>query len=995
MFTKISKAWIFRSFMVLISTVLLGVESCGRGTIFLKDNEYRQTLIAIGDGVQEDPALIERIKTVFTDASALLYQVTRKRAYFKDITILVPKTWSDDPSYQPISKESFEKSDIVIDNPDSRYNQGDKPFVIKTTPCGKLGHYMHLTPDFLMDPNIGILYGAYEKVIVHEWSHLRYGVYDEYGGGGNEPRFYTTQFGDIEATRCSLGFSGKLVNIQTGSEGCSYASGLPDGNCRYQDDRFQNRDGYGSLMYKQFLPQITSFCDNDPNDPNTLHNREAPNKQNQMCNSRSVWEVLREHGDFEKDFNPPRNVTSTVPEFRVVRQKEKKTVLVLDVSGSMGQNSRIVKLRQACSNYITNVVRDGEQLGVVWFSTSARVKSGLVIVSNATRQQLLDSLPTTPNGRTTIGGGLQKGLEVLAANNTDPSGGILVVVSDGGENQRPNIAEVTPTLLAANVTIHSISITEAGDTQVDAVAAATEGLSFLYSAEDDSNALNDAFVTIGEKDVGISDKNLQLISKAELLSSKSSLVESVSLDSSIGRNTDFSFDYGSTGISIDLTLPNGKVMSSSAAGTRDDSIKVIRFKIPGLAEPGSYTYNITNPTSSRQRVSVTVTSQAAKPGDYPLLSTAQWGLRVIDLNKPEPDRQTLYVSVSKGYSPVLKANVKASIELPEAEPIVLELLDNGAGADLTKDDGIYSNYFTQFNLNGRYNVKVTVNNGNETVISPKRVIGLGVQDPTWEENGSQNQPDVKTESFQRVATAGSFELMGYSPQVAATLYPPSRVSDLAVAGIDYGRKQVELIWTATGAQLDSGTATSYELRIANTFDALYNNFTNATIAPQSYVASKSNFSTPKQAGNKETFLINIPVKGNVLSYYFALVVIGNAGQRSERSNIVSAYLKDTSPVPQPNIGTILGITFGTIGAVLVIIAIIVLCVCKNKKVQSKPDLYEEKTDPQKDPEKALSEFKTIPRPEPVKQNSNAERPLPETPDDNKQGEVNKGYRSTN
>ena len=88
----------------------------------------------------------------------------RKRAYFKEITILVPTTWKDKPEYKRVTTESFDKSDIVADVPDKRFNHGNKPFTIKTTPCGDLGHYMHLTPDYLMNDNIGGAYGPYEKV---------------------------------------------------------------------------------------------------------------------------------------------------------------------------------------------------------------------------------------------------------------------------------------------------------------------------------------------------------------------------------------------------------------------------------------------------------------------------------------------------------------------------------------------------------------------------------------------------------------------------------------------------------------------------------------------------------------------------------------------------------------------------------------------------------------------------------------------------------------
>jgi hypothetical protein len=53
------------------------VRACGRGAIFIKDNEYRGMVIAISDTVPENRHIIARLKEVFTEASAYLYQATR------------------------------------------------------------------------------------------------------------------------------------------------------------------------------------------------------------------------------------------------------------------------------------------------------------------------------------------------------------------------------------------------------------------------------------------------------------------------------------------------------------------------------------------------------------------------------------------------------------------------------------------------------------------------------------------------------------------------------------------------------------------------------------------------------------------------------------------------------------------------------------------------------------------------------------------------------
>ena len=46
------------------------------------------------------------------------------------------------------------------------------------------------------------------------------------------------------------------------------------------------------------LLQVYGFCDNVTNE-NQRHNPDAPNEQNELCDGRSAWEVLRTLADFQ------------------------------------------------------------------------------------------------------------------------------------------------------------------------------------------------------------------------------------------------------------------------------------------------------------------------------------------------------------------------------------------------------------------------------------------------------------------------------------------------------------------------------------------------------------------------------------------------------------------------------------------------------------------------------------------------------------------------
>ena len=68
--------------LTLIATTLVGtVQSCSSyktsSKIQLEKNGYKNILIAIGEDVAENYELIERIKSTYTEASSLLFNVTK------------------------------------------------------------------------------------------------------------------------------------------------------------------------------------------------------------------------------------------------------------------------------------------------------------------------------------------------------------------------------------------------------------------------------------------------------------------------------------------------------------------------------------------------------------------------------------------------------------------------------------------------------------------------------------------------------------------------------------------------------------------------------------------------------------------------------------------------------------------------------------------------------------------------------------------------------
>ena len=110
----------------------------------LSENGYMNLVVGISPDVPESSDVIDQIKHLMTEASRELLIATRNRAYFKQIKILLPKTWTNTPFDQPLEGEFFEDAEIRVDRPNPVYS--DAPYTLRGSGCGEPGSYIHFTP---------------------------------------------------------------------------------------------------------------------------------------------------------------------------------------------------------------------------------------------------------------------------------------------------------------------------------------------------------------------------------------------------------------------------------------------------------------------------------------------------------------------------------------------------------------------------------------------------------------------------------------------------------------------------------------------------------------------------------------------------------------------------------------------------------------------------------------------------------------------------------
>ena len=79
-----------------------------------------------------------------------------------------------------------------------------------------------------------ILWAA--AVFVHEWGHLRWGLFDEYPST-TDPQFYVSSSGVAEGTRCSAAITGEIASSRqdTNQSTCHVPEGeLPPSHCYFR-----------------------------------------------------------------------------------------------------------------------------------------------------------------------------------------------------------------------------------------------------------------------------------------------------------------------------------------------------------------------------------------------------------------------------------------------------------------------------------------------------------------------------------------------------------------------------------------------------------------------------------------------------------------------------------------------------------------------------------------------------------------------------------------
>ncbi|XP_042548290.1 calcium-activated chloride channel regulator 4-like [Dipodomys spectabilis] len=874
---------LFKSFVFFLLLYLL--QGSSASFVRLHDNGYEDIIIAIDPSVPEDEKIIQGIQEMVKTASTYLFEATEKRFFFKNVSILIPEKWRASPQYRKPKHESYTHADVIVAPP--AIPGRDDPYTRQFKECGEKAEYIHFTPDFVLGKKQNE-YGESGKVFVHEWAHLRWGVFDEYN---DEQRFYSAKSKKIEATRCSAGISGqnRVQNCQGGS--CALrrcrtdsTTKLYEKDCQFFPDKDQTEKA--SIMFMQSINSVVEFCNKNN------HNKEAPSLQNLKCQHRSTWEVISNSEDFQ--MTTPMEELPLSPVFSLLRSSERIVCLVLDKSGSMSYSDRLNRMNQAAKHFLLQTVENGSWVGMVHFDSTATIVSQLIqIKSNTERSNLVEKLPNIAVGGTSICSGIDSAFKVIEKQNPQIDGSEIVLLTDGEDSTARNCID---TVSQSGAIIHFIALGPSADQAVIEMSNVTGGKHYYASDVAENNGLIDAFGALTSENADPSQKSLQLESKGSSLTNNAWMNDTIAIDSTVGKDTFFLVTWKTQKPNIFLWDPIGAPISNFTA---DSNSKMAYITIPGTAQVGSWAYSLQS-SANDEILTITVTSRAANSSVPPITVNAK-------MNKDAdsfPNPMIVYAEVLQGYTPILGATVTAIIESKSGHTEVLELLDNGAGADSFKNDGVYSRYFTAYTENGRYSLKVRAHGGTHSARrSFQYPANRAVYIPGWVVNGDVQanppRPEINEdgqtvlENFSRTASGGAFVMSQVPSGPLPDMFPPSQIIDLHAT---FDEDKINLTWTAPGDDFDNGTVQQYIIRISGNMLDLRDDFDNALQVDTSNLL-------PSEANSEETFAFkpgNISEE-NDTHIFIAIQSVDKSNLTSKLSNIaqVALFIPEADPSPDP------------------------------------------------------------------------------------------------
>ncbi|XP_066958487.1 calcium-activated chloride channel regulator 4-like [Macrobrachium rosenbergii] len=916
------------------SLLIIGGSLLPRGQaedLVLVNNEYKGLVVSISDHVPQEHCsqLIHGLKNVMREFSSVLWMTTGGRASIHDVTVALPRSWKiEDLSCSEImplsiaAKPTSGHLHITASHPVF----GSRPWAQQSQGCGRRGDYIQMGSDILK-ASFNNTYSKVAHLLMAEWAKYRWGVFEERGYPNDV--LYPTTFRDPRTMR----FRPNSCNSHN-------AMALP-------------------------------FCSD------AMHVPEAPTKHNAQCIGRPAWDIIHQSQDFIYGRDSPSNVTAPyMPSLNFIQESPPRFVLVVEDTAVMGLQQRWEFVRKAVRRVMVYDVPDGSYVALVIFNSVAKTTAPLMKMESLSdvRQRVGSSLPrnpsTVPESLKCVLCGLQEALRALEGDPLRASGATIILLTTGnGIDNRREVDEMMQLARLHKIRVNTIIypfIEQKGflnkGTSLQSLVSSTGGSSFTVMDEGVGNdskvnmmvALMEALFSAVRQSSPIVFPGGPVLVHSQSYSGGISEMASGSfnLDDSFDPDVRFSifyYDLNHVGNTVELTSPSGHMIESVNL-QEDGDANVIFVNIP-QAERGLWQYHVENRADSHQGLHIQVAATESH--------TRKIGLRVWISHKDNAINMTdpsapviIYAELKDDLVPILNARLTARIKRLGANTtgsMVFNLFDNGFGdPDITAGDGVYSRYLPILHGGpGNYELSVKADHNNGQALSPSkdaftRSLRTHNSDITCCGSIIAYEYIKPIASFQRSAIYGVLNVVSPPPEI--DIVPPTRILDLRSV-VNLTTREVTLHWTSPGDDYDWDQAHHYEAVLASSW-----------LEAKAFEGERiKDMPTPVLVGTEQFVKVQVDQYDQLI--YVAIRGVDEAGNRGGVSNIASIMVPEplttpaiiiitrtqapainqskplgrevTQPVRVSGLSVQdMGIIIGSIGAFLIIVAIIATyCYC--------------------------------------------------------------------
>ncbi|GBM89340.1 Calcium-activated chloride channel regulator 3A-1 [Araneus ventricosus] len=589
------------------------------------------------------------------------------------------------------------------------------------------------------------------------------------------------------------------------------------------------------------------------------HNSTARNKQNALCNGRSIWDVVKSSEDFKKIQQQPANPVPKAIQFSYIQERKPRFVVLLENSDNLSEKRFAIPFALRRFYYD---LPPGSKLALYTYNSEVTEALSYKELSAEVRSDLGAFVDFgSPAKSICTSCGLAKATQILLQNSEVERGSILLITA----SPLDKVPELSEKLKESGICLHVLRFTD------------------KENPDDQTyDALASSFHCFSQESLHMS---LDVVSIFNSLSRflKNPVPE---------LNDDFEFKTvasGNMSAQIPVTIPRyataefytlwlGRVFGSGSieckAGDADVELKpdttatdIVSFTFDPVDDDVTCRLG-----SAKQPPVLTQVQMTTEKGQY-----FDFDIWIHDVSTDKEQLPILiYAKIYFREYPVKEANVTVVVTSGNRQDSV-KMLDNGRGdPDVTQHDGIYSGYFTNFLEKGDYQITVNVNDNegqakigkDSKSLVPDACCGSKILSKDY------NVPDFWMDKLTVYTSKNKRPEDGY---------PPSRILDLEAR---IYRERVLLKWTAP----EGGKAVRYVIKLfENKDDAVTKFDTTGRELNASIII-------PRDTGEVVGFLINFTDLNENVTYYVAIRSRNEFNKWSEISNVAEFVPKQEEEI---------------------------------------------------------------------------------------------------